>query len=225
MIDMVVATRMSGEEFWNSTATGKSLQRQSYSGKLTYRVWENNVRGLSEVYNDSISAANEESTMIFIHDDVWIDDSFFYERVLRGLEFFDVIGVAGSRVRRENQLSWGYHMGENGPEWRSEYTSGRVAHGKNYCGAITDWGLVPSEVVILDGVMLATRKKSLVRANVKFDPQFKFHFYDMDFCRSAVDSGLRLATWPISLTHESQGSFFTQNWQEMYQRYKDKWGS
>jgi GT2 family glycosyltransferase len=224
MIEVVFATRKSNEEFWSSAPLGKSLKRLKPPRKCVFRIWERNETGLSEIYNQSIYAADPRATLIFIHDDIWIDDNFFFERVLEGLNSFDIIGLAGSKVRYPNQLSWGFHTSEAGPIWKSEHTSGRVAHGLGHCGPITDWGPVPTEVVMLDGVLLAVKKEVLMRASVLFDPQFTFHLYDMDFSRAAILAGLRLGTWPISVTHESQGSFFSQSWQEMYKLYLTKWG-
>jgi len=59
---------------------------------------------------------------------------------------------------------------------------------------------------------------------VSFDPRFDFNFYDMDFCRSSRQRELRLATWPISLTHQSVGAFGTDQWTEKYGLYLKKWG-
>jgi hypothetical protein len=58
---------------------------------------------------------------------------------------------------------------------------------------------------------------------VCFDPRFKFHFYDLDFCRSCEQAGLRMGTWPIALMHGSAGSFATPAWQCAYELYLAKW--
>jgi GT2 family glycosyltransferase len=61
--------------------------------------------------------------------------------------------------------------------------------------------------------------------HVRFDPQFDFHLYDIDFCRTARQKELRLGTWPIALTHQSKGSFGTESWFARYEKYLAKWGS
>jgi len=58
---------------------------------------------------------------------------------------------------------------------------------------------------------------------VLFDPRFDFHFYDMDFCRTARKAGLRLGTWPICLTHQSGGNFASDAWKEKCRLYREKW--
>jgi GT2 family glycosyltransferase len=60
--------------------------------------------------------------------------------------------------------------------------------------------------------------------NVRFDPRFDFHFYDLDFCRTARQKGLRLGTWPICVTHQGKGAFGTPEWRRNHQAYLTKWG-
>ena len=58
---------------------------------------------------------------------------------------------------------------------------------------------------------------------MRFDERFPFHFYDLDFCRSARANGLRLGTWPITLTHQSGGRFGIPEWRKAYADYLNKW--
>jgi GT2 family glycosyltransferase len=67
---------------------------------------------------------------------------------------------------------------------------------------------VPAACEILDDVLLAIRKSVLMEHDLRFDMRFDFHFYDLDFCREARESGLTLGTWPIAITHQSGGAFF-----------------
>jgi len=46
----------------------------------------------------------------------------------------------------------------------------------------------------------------------------------MDFCRSARAAGLKLATWPIAITHQSGGGFASNAWLDNYKTYIAKWG-
>jgi hypothetical protein len=45
------------------------------------------------------------------------------------------------------------------------------------------FGEVLARCELIDGVFFATRRSSLLQNQIKFDPQFTFHFYDLDFCR------------------------------------------
>jgi hypothetical protein len=76
---------------------------------------------------------------------------------------------------------------------------------------------------LLDGVFTAARKQTLQNKSVRFDPQFDFHFYDLDFCRSVHAAGLTMGTWPVDLTHQSGGAFGSPRWHALYERYREKW--
>jgi GT2 family glycosyltransferase len=221
MIEIVSATRLSENDFNSNSALGISLQRLRIDRRLIPRITFNNRHGLPSVYNEGISAADNDSVLIFIHDDVWIDEYNFSDRVIEGLNKYDVIGVAGNRRRVKDQPSWGFID----TKFTSDNTNltGSIAHGKSPFGTIDVFGPVPSDCELLDGVFIATKKSTLVSKQVMFDTRFDFHFYDLDFCRQAREASLRLGTWGIFLTHQSRGAFGTKQWNENYLAYIEKW--
>jgi GT2 family glycosyltransferase len=222
MIGIISATRKTEEEFWTDSALGVSLRRLSFDPRIDARVTFRNQRGLPDVYNEAISAAGSEEILVFVHDDVWIDDFFLSERVLKGLGRFDVIGVAGNRRRLPGQTGWAFV--DDKFTWDDKANlSGSVAHGLGPFGLIGHFGSVPADCELLDGLFLAVKKSTLSVHGLMFDSRFDFHFYDLDFCRSARSRGLRLGTWPICLTHQSGGSFGTEQWCAAYRSYIDKW--
>jgi len=224
MIEIVSATRLSEDKFRKESALGISLQRLSQDPRLVARVAFENRRGLPEVFNTRIQAQEDHDILVFVHDDVWIDDYFLVDRVIDGLRIYDVIGVAGNRRRVQNQPGWAFV--DDKFAWDSrDNLSGSVAHGGHPFGVVGVFGSTPADCELLDGVFLAARKATLIDNQVLFDPRFDFHFYDMDFCRSARAKGLRLGTWPICLTHQSGGAFGTPAWVEKYHAYLQKWGS
>ncbi len=226
MIEIVSATRLSESEFWSKSALGISLQRLAQDTRLVARIAFENQCGLPDVFNARINTPEEHEILVFIHDDVWIDDYFLADRVINGLKAFDVIGVAGNRRRVQNQPAWAFLGQGDKLAWDTKNNlSGSVAHGNQPFGAISVFGALPAECELLDGVFLAARKSRLKITQVQFDPHFDFHFYDMDFCRSARTNGLRLGTWPICLTHQSGGAFGSPQWHEKYRLYLDKWKS
>lgn len=226
MIEIVTASRLSEQEFWKTSALGISLRRLSSEGRISLQVALANRAGLPDVYNARISPQNRSEVLVFIHDDVWIDDYFLADRVLEGLATFEVIGVAGNRRRVPNQRAWAWHYvsAPGRPEDRQSL-SGAIAHGKTPFGRVSSYGPAPSECELLDGVFLAARLRTLLDRSLRFDPLFDFHFYDLDFCRSARQAGLRLGTWPICLTHQSIGTAFeSPQWINAYAKYLKKWG-
>jgi GT2 family glycosyltransferase len=223
MIDLVCATRLSSDEFWGKSALGLSLRRLLHEQRLVPRVFFENRRGLPSLYNERIAAADAAPVLCFIHDDVWLDDHFVFEHLLAGVHAFDVIGVAGNKRRAPGQPSWAFASTEFKWDDRANL-SGVVSHGPSPFGQISAFGPVPAACEMLDGVLLAARRDVLRAAGVGFDERFEFHFYDMDFCRSARSAGLRLGTWPVAITHQSEGGFGSNGWIESYKKYLGKWG-
>ena len=222
IVEIICATRFSEQEFWQRSALGISLQRLRHDHRLVAKIQFENRRGLPEIYNERIASADGADLLIFVHDDVWLDDCFLADRVREGLGVFDVIGIAGNRRRAPGQPAWIF-ADERLTRDSRDNLSGAVAHGHASCGAVVFYGPAPAGCELLDGVLLAVRKSTLTASGVRFDPQFDFHFYDLDFCRSARQSGLRLGTWPIAITHQSNGAFGSERWQALYRAYLGKW--
>ena len=219
---IVSATRKSAKAFWKSSALGISLRRLGDDDRVDVSIAYKNSLGLPVVYNNALTAENAADAVVFIHDDVWIDDYFFVDRILEGLRHFDIIGVAGNRRRVERQPSWAFI--DDKLTWdHKDNLSGRVAHSKRPFGAVAIFGPVPAECELLDGVLLAVNRTRLIDAKVQFDTRFDFHFYDLDLCRSARESGLKLGTWPVAITHQSGGAFNSDQWADKRRQYFDKW--
>jgi GT2 family glycosyltransferase len=222
-VEIASATRKSHADFSSQSALGISLRRLAHDPRLSARIAAENRRGLPVIYNEILELADQDSIVVFIHDDVWIDDYFFSQRLNEALAVFDVVGVAGNRRRVPFQPAWPF-VDRLGTWDQRENLSGSVAHGQHPFGPVSPYGETPVECELLDGVMLAAKKSVLTGNKVAFDPIFDFHFYDMDFCRTARRNGLRLGTWPICLTHQSAGAFGTEPWTNKYRAYLDKWG-
>jgi tetratricopeptide (TPR) repeat protein len=227
-IEIISATRMTESEFWNKSALGVSLRSFAQDSRLVANIAFENRRGLPEVFNERINDPEYHEILVFIHDDVWIDDFFFADRLIHGLDTYDVIGVAGNQRRVQGQPGWGHISYANGKLEGEDYGNlcGSIAHGNKPFGVISGFGAaITAQCELMDGVFMAARKSKLLAAKVQFDPRFDFHFYDMDFCRSARTNGLRLGTWPIHLTHQSEGAFLSAGWENMYRVYLEKWKS
>jgi GT2 family glycosyltransferase len=189
-VEIISATRKSEADFRANSALGISLRRLSYDKRLVARIALGNTRGLPDVYNEHLSAAGSDSIVVFMHDDVWIDDYFFSQRIVEGLNTYDVIGVAGNRRRISGQPAWAFVDGKFTWDQRVNLT-GAVAHGRHPFGPISHFGDAPAACELIDGVFLAAKKSVLTERKVSFDPRFNFHFYDMDFCRTARQNGLK----------------------------------
>lgn len=221
MIEIVSATRHSKTQFWAKTALGTSLKRLAFDSRVTARISFENRKALPDVYNARIFSEDSPDVLVFVHDDVWIDDYWIADRLIDGLQKFDIIGVAGNRQLVPGQPAWAF-VDVSLTRDDAKNLSGAVAHAQHPFGPVIRFGDVPAECELLDGVLLAGRKSVMIAAGVAFDSQFDFHFYDLDFCRTARKKGLSLGTWPIAITHQSGGGF-DGRWRQVFQRYLNKW--
>ncbi len=205
-------------EFVRTSPLAASIKRIAVATLVRVDLRASNALGLSEVYNTALAEAEEDETILFVHDDVWIDDWQVPARLKDALEHYDVVGLAGTRRRVPRQGTWPFDV--DNKTWVTEWLSGAVSHD----GQVSYYGPMPQQVLLLDGLFLAAKVSTLRKANVAFDPQFDFHFYDLDFCRSCEAAGLTMGTWPIAVNHASGGNFGTPEWHRAFEKYLAKWG-
>ncbi len=222
-LEIISATRKSAAEFSAKSALGLSLKRMADDSSLIARITVANRRGLPELYNDVMRQVDDRNIVVFMHDDVWIEDYYLGHRLVEALNVYDVVGIAGNRRRIPGQPSWAF-VDTKGTWDERQFLSGMISHGQVPFGNIDYYGPAPAACELLDGVFLAAKKSVLLEHGVAFDTRFGFHFYDIDFCRSARSKGLRLGTWPICMTHESTGAFGSADWLSAYRAYLEKWG-
>ena len=227
----VSASRMSETEFAARSLLAKSLASVSVVTPLTLRLFAENSQPLADCYNQVIEEAKPDDVLVFVHDDVHLDDWLVGWRVQEALQHFDVIGIAGNRRRQHGQETWYLQPGQmiNGVkhlnQFDSAYLSGMIQHGQGNDLSISEYGPTPMPVKLIDGVFMAARAGRLQQSGLRFDSKLAFHFYDLDFCRTAEQLGLKIGTWPIAITHVSKGeSIHSQAWNDACEFYFAKWG-
>ena len=232
LIRVVTATRLSESEFLESCPLGQSLRKLTLDKRICNAAAFQNTAGLPEVFNRALKLIgdNEPDILVFCHDDVRIDDHFLVDHILSGLDRFDVVGVAGAKVAKVNQLSWiGFTDSDLSfpPMFKIDKSllHGAVGRMDSNNHVLVDYfGVTPAQCDLLDGLFFAVRRSKLLKNNIQFDQQFKFHFYDLDFCRQAQSKGLSMGVWPISITHEHKSDGYrSPEWREAAQRYASKW--
>jgi Glycosyltransferase like family len=222
-IRIVCATREDRDGFYASTALGRSLKLHRPAA-VDVRLFPGNTRGLPSVYNIAIDEATRDpAILLFVHDDVHLCDLHWADTLRRGLEDFDIIGLAGNRRRLPMQPGWAF-VDEKLTLDKRVHLSGTVAHGRGFPAEIVEvFGPSGQRVALLDGLFLAASSHTLAAMSLRFDERFEFHFYDLDFCRGAEQAGLSMGTWPISVVHESAGDFTSERWRLGYETYLEKW--
>jgi GT2 family glycosyltransferase len=200
------------------TALYRSLQKL---GTDRYRFFEDNRDGLPARYNlvlDERKAHNE--IVVCVHDDVVIGDLFIVEKLNDAVGRLGcaVVGVAGS-PNFAIDLSAPVTMWMYPP---MDELSGAVEYAMPDKTSVWNvFGPTPRPCVVLDGMFLALASSKI--GNLRFDEQFTFHFYDLDFCLAAHAAGLVLGTTNIYTSHSSPGGYSGQQFLEAQAKFRAKW--
>ena len=206
---LVSASQCPANWFNRATLLGRSLSQFPEQLKPELLLLPENKGtdciGLAEFYNHAIDTIEGDAIIAFVHDDIFIHDWNLRFSLSQALCFWDVVGVAGSSGVPHGQPSWTYELNDQGGFSLSTRVtrSGCVNHFDPTHAKADFYGPAPLACDLLDGIFLAADLQRIRRKELRFDPQFRFHCYDTDFCYSARALGLSVGTWPIPLTHAS----------------------
>ena len=159
-----------------------------------------NKEGLSKLYNNVMKRDRGYDCYVFVHDDVYIDDAFIFDKIEEGFQLYDIIGVAGaSDPKIKAPALW--HLMTERFNW-----SGSAGHfvSKDRI-AITSFGAMPAKVDILDGVLLAVNRMKYFKSGWQFNENYTFHHYDIASCLDAGKKKLTCGVLPIHIIHQSPG--------------------
>lgn len=172
--------------------------------EVDLKIHYENTTGLPEIYNQyiNVKTLKKHDIVLFVHDDVYIDDLKLRGKLYNAIKDYDIIGLAGclSPVIKTPAL---WHLMADRKNLR-----GFVAHvNKEDISTIhmTSFGITPSRVALVDGLFMAVNLKKALAADWKFDEDFKFHHYDISSCLSANQKKLKIGVIPVSVIHASPG--------------------
>lgn len=164
-------------------------------------IYENTLP-IAKAYNIGILYALNQKNyteIVFIHDDVHIEDRQFEYKVKYWLSKYDVIGLAGGdNIKLEKPYLW--HI-------MSKNRYGTVGHYINGDWYGTTFGVTNKRVNLIDGLFMGVKVKTFCeKTNLRFDENLPgFHHYDIDFSLQANKQQCRIGVVPILVTHDSPG--------------------
>lgn len=216
MKDLFFASCSAGAK--ESTVLYRSLLKL---GTDRFRIYEHNRTGLSTIYNSVLNErAGRDEIVVFLHDDVTIGDLFIQEKLNEavGPLGYAIVGLAGTS-------SFNLMLDKPVTMWLQpphQALSGAVEHAApNGQNAWSYYGPTPRRCVVMDGLFLAVDMLKI--GNVRFDEQFEFHFYDLDFCLTAHQAGLMLGTQNVYVNHQSGGSYNSPAFAATQEKFRAKW--
>jgi hypothetical protein len=213
---IVTCTKAKTDKEFEQRPIFLSLKKQyDLNTNTDIHVFKDNQRGLSECYNDIIKdPSNIDKTVLFVHDDVVLEDLFLYEKLINSP--YSITGLAGAKSfnKQADKLAW--HLCAPKQDF-----VGEVAHIKDDNIWTTVFGQSKSRALIIDGLFISVKVKDLTEKNLEFDNNFSFHFYDIAFCLRANEKKVTVGVLPIRAIHYGLGdSMLTSHWEETNKKFK-----
>jgi len=214
---IIVATPHKKEEFRDKAGIALTLDKLNVFNASSI-IYENK-QGLTKVYNSFINEENRGKKLIFVHDDVIIEDLFFEEKLKLAFEKYDIVGLAGTKQCNLDSDMMAWHL--MSPR---ESFVGEVGHSKDKNYWTSGFGPSPSRALIIDGLFIAVNVDKLLETNTRFDEDFDFHHYDISFCLIANRNKLKIGVYPIKVTHFGLGdSMNSPEWLKSSITFKQKY--
>jgi len=161
-----------------------------------------NNEGLSKRYNQYLTQYKDDDCIIlFVHDDVSIEDGFLQTKLHRYHSMYDIIGVAGGvQMKISEPALWHIMCGTSNLRG---FAGHYIDHTEQQF--MTNFGPTPSRVSVIDGVFISVNTQSITKSDWRFNENYKFHHYDIASCLDANSKKLKIGVAPIWITHRSHG--------------------
>ena len=179
----------------------------------------NNREGLPSIYNKYIIEKYRDSYVIFLHDDVFIHDLYIEQKIRKGFEKYNIIGLAGCTKisKKSNPTAW--HLMCD----RENYI-GEVTHTAGDDIWTTVFGRTSGRALLIDGLFIGVDIACAIDNKLNFDEDFKFHHYDLSFCLRANQSKLSVGIIQLFCIHQGLGdSMKSQEWVDSAVAFRKKY--
>ena len=217
---IVTCTRTKTIEEWSQRPIHKSLMKQHdlHPGVVDIKIIPGNETSLSVCYNTILKDPNnKDKTVLFVHDDVELDDVFLVEKLLDSP--YTITGLAGAKSFNKSVPKAAWHLAST----KEQYV-GEVAHCSQGKVWTTIFGPTNSRALVLDGLFLSCKVNDLIEKELFFDETFDFHFYDLAFCLKAHEKKISCGVLPIRVIHYGLGdSMNSESWTKANETFKQKY--
>ena len=189
---------------------------------------------LAETYNKVLDAedAGEFDWIVLLHSDAAMDIDHFTRELISLKEKYDIVGIAGAKQLslKESPLSW-FTASKDHP-------NGRVGMVMHMTPVGSQRPVIPSiftppelrnvtndYVAAIDGVCIAVGRRVIENKDCRFDKQFPFDFYDLDFSLTANKCGMTLGVIvENSFVHMSVGKgILKPTYNKIENIFREKW--
>lgn len=217
---IVTCTKAKNSEEFCKRPIFASLKKQcETNADVDFYIFKDNKRGLSACYNEILKDPQHlDKTVLFVHDDVILEDLFLYEKLISSP--YSITGLAGAKTFNKSLDKLAWHIAAD----KNSFV-GEVSHSAKDRGTWTTvFGSTESRALMLDGLFLCCKVKDLVSNELYFDEAFNFHFYDLAFCMRANSKKVTCGVLPVRVIHLGLGdSMLTEDWEKANIKFKEQY--
>ena len=186
-----------------------------------HSIFEKYNKGIESWIEDIESPLKDDDIICFMHEDIKIHDKDFYEKVnyiFSNRKDVGVLGVIGTKKFPQESGWWltdpknhTGHIYQGRPDLSEPF---HMVKKKEYS----------EEVVSIDGCIFFVR--GFLAKELRFDDTTfgGYHFYDCDYCFSALEKGFKVAVADILVEHLSHGPL-SEEWFHNRNIFIEKWKS
>ena len=196
--------------------------------KIDISTIPNNTLTLTQFGNKFIQESKDEyDYLILMHSDVDLSLNEFVKHLIEVKDKYDIVGLAGTKKLFISQSPLTWFTGSH--KYPSE-RYGRITH--NHDGMMIESffnkekpDVFDTEVITIDGLLMCLNKKTLQNEKARFDEQFTYDFYDLDFCLNAqINTDLKIGVFVQPTIHKSLGkSVLTEEYLNPERKFRAKW--
>ena len=138
-----------------------------------------------------------------------------------------MVGIAGATkvnlpFRIDQPTAWHMLSIETHPDGAIRHQSGFVAHESNGRKWSTQFGVVPQEVKLIDGLFMSFDISECLKNGFTFDTDFDFHHYDITASLRAREVGMQITTTDIFVSHKGLG-VMDESWGRSHRKFVEKY--
>jgi hypothetical protein len=206
------------EEFMHRPLYASLKKQCDTNPNIEFHIFNNNTRGLSVCYNEVLrDPKHKNKTVLFVHDDVVLEDLFLYEKLMSSP--YSITGLAGAKTFDTSKEKLAWHLCSQPNNYVGEVTH---CHGEKVW--TTCFGPTNARALIVDGLFISCKINDINEGQLEFDEQFDFHFYDIAFCFQANKKHVKCGVMPIRVVHYGIGdSMLTPEWEKANKEFKQKY--
>lgn len=184
----------------------------------------NNTTGLSELYNKTLNEYrnSDYSYIVFLHNDLIFSNlkQFLIEIISENKPIMGLAGCTDAPRYGISPMAWNT-IGAN-------KQAGEVWHKINKDMPIVKnrYSGIPKAypVITIDGLCIILNSEAIANEQLKFDSNFTFDFYDMDFCFTAATLGIKCAIINAPVIHYSVGNgILNDRYKHLEAIFRKKW--